>query len=116
MKFIISIIVHIFLSFCACLYFPWWSVAITAFLVAFFIPQRPLASFVAAFSALFLLWGILCLRISINNSQILAQRVSLFIFKIDSPFLLILCSALIGALVASFASLTASYIHPFSKR
>jgi hypothetical protein len=112
MKFTISIILIGLLSFCACLFFPWWSIAVVSFLVAALIPQTPLVSFVTGFIALFLLWGVLSFRISTNNDHILAHRVSLLIFKIDNPFLLIIISALIGALVAGFAALTASYIRP----
>ncbi|MEO8766128.1 MAG: hypothetical protein ABI416_17635, partial [Ginsengibacter sp.] len=114
MKFIISIILTMLLSFCACLYFPWWSIAVIAFLVAALIPQTPGASFVTGFIALFILWGGLCFWISTNNNDILAHRVSLLIFKNDNPFLLILSSAIIGALVAGFAALTASFIRPSS--
>lgn len=112
MKFPISIILIMLLSFCACLYFPWWSIAIVAFIVAALIPQTPIASFFSGFIALFLLWGILSFWISSNNNDILAHRVSQLIFKTDNAFLLIIVSALIGALVAGCASLTASYIRP----
>ncbi|MGH2646445.1 MAG: hypothetical protein ACRDE8_02715 [Ginsengibacter sp.] len=112
MKFIVSIVLTILLSFCACLFFPWWSIAIAAFLVAALIPQPPLVCFFTAFIALFLLWGVLSFWISTNNNHILAHRISLLIFKTDSPFLLIIISALIGALVAGFAALTAAYIRP----
>ena len=112
MKFIASIILTALLSFCACLFFPWWSIAIVAFLVAALIPQAPLVSFISGFIALFLLWGALSFWISINNDHILAHRVSLLIFKVDNPFLLIIVTALIGALVAGFAALTAAYIRP----
>lgn len=112
MKFIVSIILTILLSFCACLYFPWWSIALVAFLVAALIPQTPLASFFTGFISLFILWGILSFWISMNNDHILAHRISLLLFKVDNPFLLILSSALIGALVAGLAALTAGYIRP----
>jgi hypothetical protein len=69
-----------------------------------------LAAFISGFVALFLLWGLLCLWISISNEHILAHRVSLLIFKTDSPYLLIIVTALIGALVAGFASLTGSFL------
>jgi hypothetical protein len=117
MKFAISVILIILLSFGACLYFPWWSIAIVAFAVAAFIPQTPLLSFLSGCTALFLLWGVLCFWISTSNNDILAHRVSLLILKTDSPLLLILSSAFIGALVAGFAALAASYIKPkgFSK-
>ncbi len=114
MKFLISIILIIFLSFCACLYFPWWSIALVAFIVSVIIRQTPLVSFFSGFTALFLLWGILTFWISNNNDDILAHKVSLLIFKADNSFLLILSTALIGALVAGFAAVTASFLRPHS--
>lgn len=110
MKSVITTILIILFSFLACLYFPWWSIAIVAFIISALIPQGPLTSFFNGFIALFLLWGFLSLWISIQNGHILAHRVSLLIFKIDSPFLLIFITALIGALVGGFAALAASYI------
>ena len=112
MKFIISILLTILLSFCACLYLPWWTIAIAAFLVATVIPQTPIVSFFTGFIALFVLWGILIFWISTNNDHILAHRISLLLFKVDNPFLLIIASAFIGAIVAGFAALTAAYIRP----
>ncbi|MEO8108710.1 MAG: hypothetical protein ABI594_01690 [Ginsengibacter sp.] len=112
MKFLITIILIMLLSFCACLYFPWWSIAIVAFLVAAFIPQTPVVSFFAGFTALFLLWGIMSFWISSNNDNILAHRVSMLILKSSNSFLLFLITALIGALIAGFSALTASYMRP----
>lgn len=110
MKFIVSAILIILFSFLSCLYFPWWTIAIVALLISIIIQQNHLASFVCGFISLFLLWGGLSLWISTQNDHILAHRVSLLIFKNDSPFLLIIVTALIGALVAGFASLTGSYL------
>ncbi len=110
MKSVTTTLLIILFSFLSCLYFPWWSIAIVAFIMSALIPQKPLASFFNGFIALLLLWGFLSLWISIRNGHILAHRVSLLIFKTDSPFLLILATALIGALVAGFAALTGSYV------
>jgi hypothetical protein len=93
-----------------CLYFPWWSISIVAFIIPILIPQGHLASFISGFVALFLLWGIMSLWISISNGNILAHRVSLLIFKADNPYLLIIVTALIGAMVAGFAALTGSFL------
>ena len=112
MKFIIATVLIILLSFCACLYLPWWSIAIVAFIVAAIIPLRPYAAFIAGFIALLLLWGGLSWWISTGNNDILAHRVSLLILKNDSPFLLILLTAAIGAVVGGFAALTGSYVRP----
>jgi len=110
MKFIVSLILIILLSFIACLYFPWWSVAVVAFIVAVIIPQRALMGFITGFCALFILWFALSFWISNNNDHILAHKVSLLILKTDNPYLLMLVTALIGALVAGFAAMAGSYL------
>ena len=110
MKFIVSLLLIMLLSFAACLYFPWWSIAIVAFIVAALIPQGAGKSFFTGFLALFLLWGGLSFWISNNNDHILAHKVSLLILKIDSPYLLMLATALIGGVVAGFAAMTGSFL------
>jgi hypothetical protein len=110
MKFFISFILTILLSFAACLFLPWWSIAIAAFVVAALIPQKPFKAFLTAFTALLLLWGGLSFWMSNNNDNILAHKVSQLILKMDNPYLLILATALIGALVAGFAALAGSYL------
>jgi hypothetical protein len=110
MKFFISLILTGLLSFTACLFFPWWSIAPAAFIVAALIPQKPGKAFLAGFVALFLLWGGLSFWISNNNDHILAHKVSQLILNMDNPYLLLLATALIGALVAGFAALAGSYL------
>ena len=115
MKFFISVILTAFLSFAACLYLPWWSIAIVAFLVAVLIPQRPGRAFLAGVVALFLLWGGLSFWLSNNNDHILAHKISMVILKVDNPWLLLLATALIGALVAGFAALSGSFLRTHKK-
>jgi hypothetical protein len=110
MKFISSLFLIALLSFAACFYLEWWSIAIVAFLVAIIIPQSPGMSFLTGFLALFFLWGLLSFWISSRNNHILAHKMSIIIFKIDNPYLLMLASALIGALVAGLAAVTASFL------
>jgi hypothetical protein len=110
MKFIVSLVLIALLSTAACLYLPWWIIAIVSFLVAALIPQRPGKSFLAGFIALFLLWGSLAWYISSNNNHLLAHKVSVLILKMDSPAVLIAATALTGALVAGFAALAGSYL------
>ena len=109
MKFIISILLIALLSVAVCLYLPWWGIAIVAFVVPIAIPQKPLPAFLAGFIALFLLWGSLSYYISSSNEHLLAQKVSLVILKTDSPMMLVLITALIGALVAGLAALAGSF-------
>jgi MFS family permease len=110
MKFLISLILIALLSFAACLFLPWWSIAVAAFIVAVVIPQHPGKSFLAGFLALFFLWGVLAYWISDRNENILEHKVSMLMLKMDNPFMLILVTALIGALVAGFAALSGSFL------
>ncbi len=110
MKFITTIVLIALLSVAACLYLPWWSIAVVAFIVAALIPQSPGKSFLSGFIALFLLWGILSFSLSAGNDHILAHRFSQLILKSDSPMGLVIVTALIGALVAGFGALTGSFI------
>ncbi len=110
MKLVISVILIMLLSFTACLYFPWWSIAIVAFVVTAIIPQSALMSFISGFFSLFILWGALSFGISDSNEHAFAHKVSLVILRADNPYLLMLASALIGALVAGSAALAGSYL------
>lgn len=110
MKFLTALILSALLAVAACLYLPWWSIAIVTFIVAVAIPLKPFKSFLAGFLALFTTWGLLAWYISNNNEHLLAHKVSLLIIQTDSPYLLILITALIGGLVAGFAALSGSYL------
>lgn len=110
MKFFVSLILTALLSFAACLYFPWWSIAVAAFLVALLIPQRPGKAFLSGFLALLLLWGGMSFWISYLNEQVLAHKISILILKADNPYMLILATALIGALVGGCAAISGSFL------
>ena len=110
MKFFISLILTALLAFAFCLFLPWWSIAIAAFIVAALIPQKPGKAFYTAFIAILLLWGGLSFWMSNNNHHVLAHKISQLILKMDNPMLLVLITALIGALVAGFAALAGSYL------
>ena len=110
MKFFISLILIALLSFAACLYFPWWSIAIVSFIVVAVIPQRPGRAFLCGFLSLFILWSALSFSFSNSNGHVLAHRMSLLIIKTDSPILLIFVTGLIGAIIAGLAGLTSSLL------
>lgn len=110
MKFIISILLVALLSFVSCLYLPWWSIAIAAFVVTAFIPQRPGKAFLTGFIGVFLLWGILAWQISSRNQHILAHKVSVAIIQSDNVALLIILTALVGGLIGGLGALAGSYL------
>ena len=110
MKFLITIILTILLSFILSLYFPWWSIAIAAFAIELVLNLRPAKAFLAAFCGLFILWGLLSWWIDIENNSILSKKIATLLPLGGSVFLLILVTALVGGLVAGLAALSASFL------
>ena len=110
MKFIVSVLLIALLSFVCCLYLPWWSVAIAAFIVTAFINQRSWKAFLTGFIAVFLLWGMLTWYISSRNEHLLAHKVSLVMLKSDNVPFLILLTALIGGIIGGLGALTGSFM------
>ncbi|MEO7801514.1 MAG: hypothetical protein ABIR81_05925 [Ginsengibacter sp.] len=110
MKFFAVIVIIIVLGFAGCLILPWWSIALVGFITILLIPLTPLRSFSAGFIAIFILWFLSSLWISSNNNHILAQKVSLIILKMNSPFLLIFITAIIGGLIAGLGALSGSFL------
>ena len=110
MKFFIALLLTAVFSFAASLYLPWYSIAIAAFLVALAVPQSAGRAFLSGFFALFILWAGLSFWINNANESILAHRISLLVIKSDNPFLLIIITGLIGAVVAGFAAISGSLL------
>lgn len=110
MKFIVSLILMAALSFAACLYLPWWSIAIVCFIIAVLIPQHAGTAFLCGFISLFILWAGVSFWISNNNEHVLAHKISALILKKDNPDMLIIVTGLIGAVVGGFAALTGSLL------
>lgn len=110
MKFFLSLILIALLSFAACLYLPWWSIAVVALVVAAVVPQKPWPSFFSGFFGIFILWLCLVFWISNANDHVLAHKISAVILKKDNITMLMLVTALLGALVAGFGALTGSFI------
>ena len=110
MKFILATLLTALLSFLAGLYFPWWSIAIVAFLVALVMGQFIGRSFLAGFLGIFLLWTVVSLWIDIKNEHILSHKIAQVFPLGGSSVLLILITAFIGALVAGFAAMSGASV------
>ena len=108
MKFTVSTILTALLGFAGALFFPWWIIAATSFIVAVFIHQRPLAAFGAGFTGLYLLWGIHAFIIDLRNHSLLSSKVAQ-ILPVGTSMNLILITATVGGLVSGFAAMTGSY-------
>ena len=110
MRFFLTILLTMLLSFIAGLYLPWWSVAIVAFFAALLVPPRIGLGFFAGFLGIFLLWGALAFWIDTANESILSHKIALLFPLGGSTLLLILITAFIGGLVGGFAAMAGSSI------
>lgn len=110
MRFLLAILLTALLAFVLGLYFDWWSIAVASFLVALLLVQRPGLSFLAAFIALFLMWGTLALWINYENGGLMATRIAKLLPLGGSSILLVIVTSFIGGLVAGLAAMTASYL------
>jgi hypothetical protein len=109
-KFFVAVLLVMISAYSLGLFLPWWSVAIAGFIAGLFLDQKAIYSFLSAFIAVFLLWGIMSYVISIENENILAKKISMLILKRNSPELLVLLGAFIGGIVCAFSALTGSFL------
>jgi hypothetical protein len=110
MKFLISTLLIALLSFLCGLYLPWWGFALAACLIGALLPQKPGLSFLAGFLALFILWGGLACFIDAANNSILSAKIAQILPLDGSPFLLILVTGFVAALVGGGSALTGCYL------
>jgi hypothetical protein len=112
MKLVVAVILTAFLAFAAGVYgsLPWWLFAVTSFLVALAIPQKPVKAFLSGFAGLFLLWVILALMKDMENQHLLSVKVAKLLPLGGSYIILILVTGIVGGLVSGLAALTASYV------
>lgn len=112
MRFFLAVILIILLCFIAGLYLPWWSIALVAFLVALLLSLGAGRSFLAGFSGVFLLWALLSFWIDVKNESVLSHKIAQLFPLGGSSILLILITALIGALVGGFAAMAGGSLRP----
>jgi hypothetical protein len=110
MKFITAIILTALLAFIGGLWFAWWSIAVAAFIIALLVHQKAGKAFLSGFIGVFFLWGVLALWIDIKNDSVLSKKIAEVLPLGGSSFLLILVTAVIGALVAGFGAMSGSYL------
>ncbi len=116
MKLLVAILLTALLSFVSGIYFPWWSLAIAAFLVAILVHQKAGKAFLAGFLGVFLLWACLAWWIDIKNNGVLSKKMAQLLPAGGSTLVLILLTAFIGALVGGLGAMTGSFLRSSGKR
>lgn len=88
---------------------PWWSAPLVAFLVAISFEQTPLKAFLNGFGAIFLLWFVSALAITVYNEGILAARLAI-LFSLPGGYLMVPVTGVVGGLAGGMAALSGSLI------
>lgn len=114
MKFIFAVFLVAILSFIVGLFLPWWSIAIVSLFVIVLIPMRSGKAFLSGFLGIFILWAFLAVYIDVKNEGILSKKIAALLPLSGSSIVLILITALVGAVVGGFGALSGSYLR--SKR
>ena len=92
------------------LFLPWWSIAIPGLIFGYFFKKKGAVSFGWGFLAVFLLWAGQALYIHFANNGILSTRVANMI-GIDTPYLVVLITGILGGLVSGLATLSGSLLN-----
>jgi hypothetical protein len=112
MKFLASIILTALLAFATGLFtqLPWFSFAITSFVVGLAIKQKSFYSFAAGFLGVAFLWIILAALKDITNEHLLSTKVASLLPLGGSWVVLLIVTGIVGGLVSGLAALTASFL------
>jgi len=106
MKTLVALLLTALLAYAGGLYFPWWSIAVAAFVAALLVPQSPALAFFSGFAGSFIMWLTLSWVIDAANDSVLAPKISAIIGLGEGSFLLILITALLGGIVGGLGALT----------
>lgn len=109
-NFFLSILLTAVLSALLQTFLPWWTIAIAAFVVAYFLQQKSGLAFVAGFLAVFLLWVGYAYLLSSANDNLLAAKITELLKALTQGSLagLYVLTGFIGGLVSGFAALSGS--------
>lgn len=113
MKFGVSVLLTIIAGFAAGLYLPFWSVALVSFSVAAFIYQKPGMAWLTGFVSILIFWGLLAFWIDAQNDSILSTRMASLFPLGGSSGLLILITAVVGAIIGGLAALAGSFLRKY---
>jgi len=87
--------------------FPWWTMAIGAFLVGFIFSNTGFKSFVAGFISIGLMWVGMALFIDNVTQSILTEKVAQLF-----PLNIFVVTGIVGGLIGGLASMTGSLLKP----
>jgi hypothetical protein len=105
----------ILLGFLSQLLFPWWSIAIVAFYVGFWVYESPTKSFVYGTAAVTLLWLTYAMIQNSMNTGIISSGISNMLDGKLSVAQLMTFTGVVGGLVGGFSAMTGTMLRHLIK-
>ena len=87
-------------------FLPWYTIAVVAFAVGYFVKRSGLAAFAAGFVGVFLLWVAYAFMLSHANNDLLARKVATLLPLHGNVGALLVVTGVVGGLVSGFAALS----------
>ena len=103
MKLFLAIILIAILSAIAEYFFPWWTMAIVAFVISLVMGLKPVKGLLAGCLGIAIFWLVAVLMRDIPNDHILSRKMSMLIFHFSNYPLLIVLTVFIGAIIGGLA-------------
>ena len=107
MKFIAKLVLTASSCYVAELFFPWWIVAVCAFIINLFLPTKGFNAFLSGFLGVGLLWLLFAWLIDIDTSSVLTEKVA-SLLTLNNASLLVALTGMVGGLVGGFAAVSGS--------
>ncbi len=107
MHFIIQIIFTIILTFILESFMPWWSIALSSFIIPLFLKINGFKVFLGGFTSISSLWMGYAAIIDVQTNYIISSKISP-LFGFNSSILLVLLTGILGGFVGGFFALSGS--------
>src|SRR5580658_8683649 len=110
MRFLLAVMLIVFLSAIAEWFLPWWMIAVVSFIVSLLITMKPGKAFLAGFVGIGVFWLITSLLHDVPNEHILSARMAA-LFHLPNYGLFIVVTVFIGGLIGGLAALAGALLN-----
>lgn len=109
MKMILQIGLIALLAYLLQLVFPWWMIMLVPFAITSFTKQSAGSSFLVGFIGIFILWFVHAWVITMQSGTIMTEKVA-ELFSLPGSFILLIITAIIGAMAGGMGGLSGYHI------
>src|SRR5580658_3393397 len=114
MRFLLAVMLIVFLSAVTEWFLPWWMIAVVSFIVSLLITLKPGKAFLAGLVGIGIFWLVASLLHDVPNEHILSTRMAV-VFHLPNYCLFILVTVFIGGLIGGLSALAGAFFRPKSQ-